>query len=284
MQTYALGAIEVADSVVAPRPAVARGPSLGEGHGRAVRHRDRLRHGVRASPAGGRRDGPRARLIGVPVPARRHRRLPAGAGRRRPPRTGLGAPGPDGLRADAPARGTGRPCRHGRGPGGGDRHRDRLHLVHDAADDSQRHPARRDPGAAARSPRVGQALEAPRRPARGGPDQRRRPQPRRAVAAALRRQDLLGVVLQQEPPDPRRIARDLSRRRPPHRGDGLGGLAADRRRDPQQLHRRLQGDLVEGGRVPAATTTSGRSRRGLPASWTTRCRARSCRSATAPAR
>ena len=44
--------------------------------------------------------------------------------------------------------------------------------------------------------------------------------------------------------------RDLPRGRPPDRGHGLGRLAADRRRDPQQLHGRLQGDLVEGGRVP----------------------------------
>ena len=111
-------------------------------------------------------------------------------------------------------------------------------------------PLARDPRAAPRPARVGEALEAPRRATRGGPDQRRRARPRRGVAAALRRQDLVGVVLQQEPPDPRRVARHLSRRGPADRGDGLGGLAAHRRRDPQQLHGRLQGDLVEGGRVP----------------------------------
>ena len=62
----------------------------------------------------------------------------------------------------------------------GDRHR--LHLVHDAADARGRDaalPARRPPPRAAR---VGQALEAPRSPAGGGPHQRRCGRARRALA------------------------------------------------------------------------------------------------------
>ena len=65
-------------------------------------------------------------------------------------------------------------------PGGRRRRGHRLHLVHDAADDGRRHapvPAARAPSRAAR---VGQALEAPRGAARGGPDQR----PRRSSAAS----------------------------------------------------------------------------------------------------
>ena len=41
-------------------------------------------------------------------------------------------------------------------------------------------------------------------------------------------------------------------RRPPDRGGRLGRLAAHRRRDPQLVHRRLQGDLVEARRLPSA--------------------------------
>ena len=61
--------------------------------------------------------------------------------------------------------------------------------------------------------RLGQALEAPRRPARGRPDQRDRRAPGRGVAAQVRRQDQLRVVLPQGPPDPRRGARRLRRAR-----------------------------------------------------------------------
>ena len=87
--------------------------------------------------------------------------------------------------------------------------------LHDAADDRRRHaalPARRP---ARRAARVGQALEAPRRAAGGRPHQRRRGRARRAVADALRRQDLVGVVLREDAPDPRRGARGLRARRPP---------------------------------------------------------------------
>ncbi len=134
-----------------------------------------------------------------------------------------------------------------------------------------------------RAARLGQAVEAPRRPARGRPHQRRsrasgaRPGSR-ATAARSRRSGS-----SQEPPDPRRGARRLSRRRPPDRGRRLGRLAADRRRDAQQLHRRLQGDLVEGGRLPGAALLRrarsalrvGRRREDVPRS--------SRRSAAAPA-
>ena len=76
--------------------------------------------------------------------------------------------------------------------------------------------------------RLGQALEAPRRAARGGPDQRGRPRDRAGLAGPLRRQDLVGVVLREGPPDPRRGARGLRGGRPPDRGRRLGRLAADR--------------------------------------------------------
>ena len=66
----------------------------------------------------------------------------------------------------------------------------------------------------------------------------------------LRRQDLVRVVLRQGAADPRRGARGLRRGGPPHRGGRLGRLAADRRRDAQRLHGRLQGDVVEARRLP----------------------------------
>ena len=62
-------------------------------------------------------------------------RLP-GAGRGRRPRAGLGAPGPERLPRDVPPGGPGADRRDRRRPGGGDRDRDRLHGLHDAADDS----------------------------------------------------------------------------------------------------------------------------------------------------
>ena len=77
------------------------------------------------------------------------------------------------------------------------------------------------------------------------------------MAPALRRQDLVGVVLRQEPPDPRRGAPDLPRRRPPDRGRRLGRLAAHRRRDAERLHGRVQGHLVEGATGSRRRATSG---------------------------
>ena len=64
--------------------------------------------------------------------------------------------------------------------------------------------------AASRTP--GSSSEAPRRAAGGGPHQRPGRSARRGVAAALRRPDLVGVVLRQEPPDPRRGAACYRRR------------------------------------------------------------------------
>ena len=101
-----------------------------------------------------------------------------------------------------------------------------------------------------RTARLGQALEAPRRAAGGRPHQRGRPRARRGLAATLRRQDLVRVVLLQGPPDPRRGAGRLRRGGPAHRGRRLGRLATHRRRDAQQLHGRLQGHLVQAGRLP----------------------------------
>ena len=95
----------------------------------------------------------------------------------------------------------------------GRRHRrgHRLHGLHDAADDRRRHAAVHDPRVPAPPPRLGQALEAPRRATRSRPNQRRRARARRAVVAALWRQDLVGVVLLEEPADPRRGSRAVSR-------------------------------------------------------------------------
>ena len=164
------------------------------------------------------------------------------------------------------------------------RRRHRLHRLHDAAGHGRRHAAvprcptfRREPA------RLGQALEAPRRPARGRPDQRGRPRDGRAVARPLRRQDLVRVVLLQGAPDPRRGARGLRRRRPPDRGRRLGGLAAHRRRDPQRLHRGLQGDVVEARRLPGPEPTSRRSTRASRRRRRRRCAATSGPPASAPA-
>ena len=59
----------------------------------------------------------------------------------------------------------------------------------------------------ARPPRLGQALEAPRRAARGRRHQPGRRRTRPTVARALRRQDLVRVVLPEGAPDPARGAR-----------------------------------------------------------------------------
>ncbi len=97
---------------------------------------------------------------------------------------------------------------------------------------------------------LGQALEAPRRPARCRPDQRGRTVDGRGLAGPLRRQDLVGVVLLEGAPDPRRGARGLRGGGSADRGGRLGRLAAHRRRDPQRLHRGLQGDVVQARRLP----------------------------------
>ena len=79
---------------------------------------------------------------------------------------------------------------------------------------------------------------------------------RAGLAGPLRREDLVRVVLLEGAPDPRRGARGLRRGGPPDRGGRLGRLAADRRRDAERLHRRLQGDVVEARRLPRRAPTS----------------------------
>ena len=69
----------------------------------------------------------------------------------------------------------------------GRRSRHRRDLLHHAADARRRHSALRSARAPARAARLGEALEASRRPARGGSDQRRGRPARRAVARPLRR-------------------------------------------------------------------------------------------------
>ena len=138
--------------------------------------------------------------------------------------------------------------------------------------------------AAARPARVGEALEAPRGAARGGPDQ-----PGRRPSAASRGSQRYGgkissewffakalQILREAPEIYARAERLIE--------------AADwvvwqltGRRDAVELHRRLQGDVVEGRRVPVGRLLRG-ARPGLRAtSSTRRCRARSFRSAAAPA-
>ena len=71
---------------------------------------------------------------------------------------------------------------------------------------------------------------------------------------------------------------------PADRGRRLGGLAAHRRGDPQQLHRRIQGDLVQVGGLSRRPTISLGSIHASRASSTRRCRATSSPSGSAPAR
>ncbi len=131
--------------------------------------------------------------------------------------------------------------------------------------------------------RLGQALEAPRGAARGGPHQRGRPRDRPGLAGPLRRQDLVGVVLREVAADPRRGARGLRRRGPPARGDRLDRLAADRRRDAERVHRRLQGDVVEARRLPRRGLLRRPRPAASPTSSTRRCAGTCARSASGPA-
>ena len=98
--------------------------------------------------------------------------------------------------------------------------------------------------------RVGQALEAPRGATGGRPDQRGRGGPGRGLAGTLRRPDLVRMVLREGPPDPGRGSGRLRGRRPPDRGGRLDRLAADRGRDAERVHGRVQGDLVARRRLP----------------------------------
>ena len=76
---------------------------------------------------------------------------------------------------------------------------------------------------------------------------------------------------------------DIPRGRSPDRGRRLGHLAAHRRRDPQQLHGRLQGDLVGRGGLPRRRASSRLSIPSSPTSSTTRCAGPSPAWATPPA-
>ena len=147
--------------------------------------------------------------------------------------------------------------RERRRPGGRDRHRHRLHGLHDPAHQAGRHaallPARLSQPAA----RLGQAVEAPRRPARGQQAERNRAQARLCLSRPLRRQDQLRMVGAQDHADPGRGSGDLRRRRPHHRGRRLGDLAAHRRGEAQPVHGRLQGHLVQARGLPARRLLQG---------------------------
>ncbi len=108
---------------------------------------------------------------------------------------------------------------------------------------ARRHPA--VPGArAGGSPaRLPQAVEAPRGPAPGGPDQRAGPRVGRAVDRPVRRQDLLGVAVRQGARAAGGRPGHLPAGGPLDRSGRLDHLAAVRHRDPQHLHGRLQGHL-----------------------------------------
>ena len=137
----------------------------------------------------------------------------------------------------------------------------------------------------ARAARLGQALEAPRRAARGGPHQRGRARDRGEpwldrYGGKISSEWFFAKALQilDEAPEV------YAARGPADRGGRLGRLAADRRRDAQQLHRRLQGDVVEARRLPRPRLLR-RARPALRAtSSTRRCRRDArARSASGPA-
>ena len=143
-------------------------------------------------------------------------------------------------------------------PRGRHRHRHRLHGVHDAARRGRRHGPRAAARASARTrmPGSSSGSTTPRSPQADRINAVARDD-RAGLARPLRRQDLVRVVLREGPPDPRRGAGGLRRRGPAHRGRRLGRLAADRRRDPERVHGRLQGDVVEARRLPGPATFFG---------------------------
>ena len=208
---------------------------------------------------------------------------PAGARRRRRPRARLGVAGPERLPGHVP---TGRPPAGrsgGHRPRRGHRHRHRLHRLHDAPDDGRWHAAVLPRAVPARPACLGEAVEASRGTARGRRHQPGRPRARATVARPLRRPDLVRVVLPEGAPDPARGTRALPRRGPFGRGGRLGRLAADRDRDPEQLHRRLQGPVGRRRRLPGVGLLRGARAAASGPSSTTRCRARSRRSDGRPA-
>ena len=197
------------------------GVDFGSESGRARPRRRRRRHA--------------ARHRRLPLQQRRDRRAAAAPGPRRPAAARLGAPGPRGLPAGLPGDRPRRPPRQRRRPGR--RHRPRASTSPPArccpttADGTPLARPARAPGEPAR---VGQAVEAPRRPARGGPDQRDRatrlgegwlPKYGGKISSEWFFSKALQIL--DEAPDV------YAARRPPDRGRRLGRLAADRRRDAQ---------------------------------------------------
>ncbi len=97
--------------------------------------------------------------------------------------------------------------------------------------------------------RVGQALEAPRRAAAGGPHQCGRVLAAGSLPRRLRRPDVVGVARREGAADPRRGSGDLCRRGLDRRGRRLDRRRALRRARPQRLRRGLQGLLEPGARL-----------------------------------
>ena len=141
-----------------------------------------------------------------------------------------------------PGRHPASPAGRRRRPRSRDRHRDRLHGLHDGADHRGRHPALGGARARRRTPRVRQAVASPRSPGPGRPAQRAGPQALRGVARPIRRTHLVGVGVREGPPAARGGARGLRPHGALRRGRRLDRLAALRHADPQRLQRRLQGD------------------------------------------
>ncbi len=117
-------------------------------------------------------------------------------------------------------------------------------------------PVLRDGDAAVRAARVPrpaarlpEAVEAPRRAGAGRADHRARGGARRAVAAALRRADLVRVAVREGAAGAGGGPGDLRGGGALDRGRRLDRLAAVRRGDAQRVHRRLQGH-PPGRRVP----------------------------------
>ena len=190
---------------------------------------------------------------------------------------GLGAAGPGRLARRAAARGA-RRAPLGRGqPRPGHRHRHRLHRVHRAA--HRQRTARRCascPGCAGAPARLPQAVEAPRRPAAGRPDQRAGARARRAVDRPLRRADLLRVAVRQgrsscssEDPEIYAARGALDR----GRGlDHLAALPAPRPATPAPPATRAS---TRTARYPSAGLPRARSTRGSPTSRRTSSSTRS---------
>ena len=179
-------------------------------------------------------------------------RLPL-ADRERPAAAGLGAPGSRGLPARS-SRTRSRPCsaQSGVDPARRHRHRHRLHRLHDAAGHA---PTARRCACCPSSRAKPHAWVKLWKHHAAQPEADRINEVARATGQPwLDRYGgkiSLRVVLLQGAADPRRGAGGLRRGRPADRGRRLGRLAADRRRDAQRLHRRLQGDVVEARRLPA---------------------------------